>query len=186
LKKLLAIAMLMLLIFNMGGYQLLFQYFIYQSDNFITEQINNNRYKSTDLIEVKIPVHLTISDWDAFQPIGGQLKVKDKVYNYAELRLTRDTMYLMCIPNHEKARIINAKNVYAKQVNDIPVNKKSNLPLLKKNISENYYTHTDNKFGILTPTERTKNWRNYVTSNIISTSINFAGQPPDAGIIFVS
>ena len=176
----------MLLIFNLGGYQLLFQYFIYQSDNFITEQINNNRYKSTDLVEVKIPVHLIISDWDAFQPIGGQVRFKDKVYNYAELRLTRDTMYLMCIPNHEKARIINAKNAYNKQINDIPVNKKSNLPLIKKNISENYYTHTDNKFINLPLIEGTRNWRNYITSNIIRTSINFAGQPPDAGIISVS
>ena len=179
-------AMLMLLVFNLGGYQLLFQYFIYQSDDFITGQINNNRYKSTDLVEVKIPVHLVISDWDAFQPIGGQVKLKDKVYNYAELRLTRDTMYLMCLPNHEKARIINAKNVYNKQVNDIPVNKKSNLPLIKKNLSENYYTHTANKFIGLTSIEGTKNWRSYIASNIIRTSINFAGQPPDARDISVS
>ena len=81
--------MLALLLFNVGGYQLLFQYFIYQSDHSITENINNNRYRITDLVEVKIPVHLNIQDWGDFKPISGQIKVKETTYDYAELKMTR-------------------------------------------------------------------------------------------------
>jgi len=125
--------MLALLLFNVGGYQLLFQYFIYESDNSITQQINNNHYKSSDLVEVKIPVHLNIQDWDGFKPISGQVKVKENCYNYAELKMTRDTLYLMCIPNHDKARLVNANVIYGKAVNDVlPLSKKGHEQSVKK------------------------------------------------------
>lgn len=124
--------MLALLLFNVGGYQLLFQYFIYQSDHSITDQINNNRYKPADLVEIKIPVHLNIQDWNDFEPVSGQVKIKKDCYNYAELKLTRDTMYLMCIPNFNKALLINANVLYAKAVNDIPLNKKGHDTDAKK------------------------------------------------------
>jgi hypothetical protein len=132
LKKIFAIAILVLFLFNLGGYQLLFQYFIYESDVSITQEINNNRYRSADLVEVKIPVHLNIENWNEFKPISGQVKVKENCYNYAELKMTRDTMYLMVIPNHDKAHIINAKNIYAKQINGIPLNKKAHEQVIKK------------------------------------------------------
>jgi hypothetical protein len=140
LKKIFAIALLALLLFNVGGYQLLFQYFIYQSDNSITEEINNNRYRATDLVEVKIPVHLNIQDWDGFKPISGQIKVKETCYNYAELKMTKDTLYLMCIPNHDKARLVNAGVTYAKAVNDVlPLSKKGHDQSVKKaNILSDY------------------------------------------------
>ncbi|SDT42600.1 hypothetical protein SAMN05216490_3436 [Mucilaginibacter mallensis] len=133
MKKIFAIAMLVLFLFNLGGYQLLFQYFIYESDVSITQQINNNNYKPADLVEVKIPVQLNnFQSWDEFKPVSGQVKVKDNCYNYAALKMTRDTMYLMVIPNHDKAHIINAKNIYAKQINGIPLNKKSHEQTTKK------------------------------------------------------
>jgi len=67
--------MLVLFLFNLGGYQLLFQYFIYESDVSITQQINNNHYKSSDLVEVKIPVHLNnFQNWDEFKPVSRHLK----------------------------------------------------------------------------------------------------------------
>src|ERR1700759_5085324 len=100
--------MLALLLFNLGGYLLLFQYLIYQSDRSIIQKINNNHYKSSDLVEVKIPVHLNIQDWTEFEPISGVVQLKDNNYNYAELKMTRDTIYLMCIPNANKSRLVTA------------------------------------------------------------------------------
>jgi len=172
--------MLALLLFNMGGYLLFFQYLIARSDTLIDEQINNNHYKSTDLVDIKIPVHLNIEDWNDYEVISGQVKIKDTIYNYAELKMTRDTMFLKCIANHEKGRLANAKVIYGNQVNDIPINKKSNLPLIKKNLSENEYIYTNNKLPGFTPEQVISNGHNYAFVKISNVSIDFAGQPPDA------
>jgi len=179
LKKIFAIAMLVLFLFNLGGYQLLFQYFIYESDVSITQQINNNHYKSSELVEVKIPVHLNnFQSWDEFKPVSGQVKVKDNCYNYAALKMTRDTMFLMVIPNHDKARIIYEKNTYAKQVNDNPSGKKSRPQLVKNNISE-FECGYIIKYDVLISALQGKAAHSFAFSDIIKTTICVQGQPPE-------
>ncbi|MGZ3751992.1 MAG: hypothetical protein ACXVB0_04580 [Mucilaginibacter sp.] len=181
MKKIIAIALLVLLLFNTGGYMLLFQYVIYQSDHSISQRINNNHYKSTELIEVKIPVHLNIQDWGEYEPISGQVQLKDNCYNYAELKMTRDTLYLMCIPNHEKTRLVNANIIYAKQVSDIPLNKKSHVPLTKKSISENEYNYTVIQYQAAVTVDASTALPDYTASNITKPFIGIPCQPPEAG-----
>lgn len=152
MKKIFAIAMLALFLFNMGGYQLLFQYVIYRSDVAISNQINNNKYQSTDLVDIKIPVHLNIQDWADYQPISGQIKDGATCYNYAELKMTKDTLYLKCIQNTDKAKLISAKIIYTKQLNDIPTNKKAhNVPVKKANTLSDYrlqaFNYHHSRFG---------------------------------------
>ena len=145
--------MLALFLFNMGGYQLLFQYVIYRSDVAVSNQINNNQYQSTDLVDIKIPVHLNIQDWADYQPISGQIKDGATCYNYAELKMTKDTLYLKCIQNTDKAKLISAKIIYTKQLNDIPTGKKAhNAPVKKANTLSDYrlqaFTYHYNRFGV--------------------------------------
>ena len=153
--------MLALFLFNMGGYQLLFQYVIYRSDVAVSNQINNNQYRSTDLVDIKIPVHLNIQDWTDYQPISGQIKDGGTCYNYAELKMTRDTLFLKCIQNTGKAKLISAKIIYTKQLNDIPTGKKAhNVPAKKANTLSDYrlqvFNYHYSRFGasfkqIITP-----------------------------------
>jgi len=180
LKKLFAIAMLALLLFNLGGYTLLFQYFIYRSDASIIENINNNRYKEKDLIEIKIPGHLAIDeDWKEYALISGTVHFKDKSYNYAELKMTRDTMYLLCIPNHDKTRLINANVIYAKNVSDIPSNKKSHTSLVKKGLSENEYNYTTINYKAFARAANTKARHDYAFAAIIKKQPGIPAQPPE-------
>jgi len=181
LKKFFAIAMLALLLFNSGGYSLLFQYMIYRSDSYIiNEKINKNLYRSSDLVEVKIPVHINnIQDWTEYEPISGQVQLSNGCYNYAQLKMTRDTMYLMVIPNYEKTRLINANIIYAKQVSDIPVSKKSHAPVIKKNITENVYSYTAILYKAFIVPATIKAVHSHAFSDIIESSIDIPGQPPE-------
>lgn len=172
--------MLALILFNLGGYSLLFQYFIYRSDNAVIEQINHNRYKTSDLIQIKIPVHLNIDDWNDYAVISGQVQLKNNSYNYAELKLTRDTMYLLCIPNTNKTQLVNANIIYAKQVNDIPQNKKSHLPSIKKSLIESE-SYSFLQYQAPIPTEKQKTGTSYLSASYINPFIGIPGQPPDAG-----
>lgn len=174
--------MLALLLFNIGGYTLLFQFFIYQSDNSILSRINNNSYNRTDLVEVKIPVHLAIEDWATYQPISGQVQFKNNNYNYAELKLTRDTMYLLCIPNQDKSRLANANIIYAKEVSDIPANKKSTLPSIKKTANESIYNYSFLPYNPVLPVKDVKTRPDHSCVAVITTSIDVQGQPPEAWV----
>jgi len=133
LKRLFAIALLGVHLFTIGGYTLLFQYYIHQSDVQMVKQIFDNKVDETKLIEIKIPVHFpTMQDWDEYAVVEGQIQLKDAYYNYVRLKMTRDTMFFVCIPNATKTRLVNANIITAREIADVPLTKKGQNPSVKK------------------------------------------------------
>ncbi|HVW13024.1 MAG TPA: hypothetical protein VHB54_04330 [Mucilaginibacter sp.] len=132
MKRPIAIAFLLFHLFGVYGNFIAYQYFIYKSDKFFNEQISKNHYRVDDLVEVKLPVKMpAIEDWKEYIFINGQIKLGNASYNYVKLKMTRDTMYLMCIPNYEATRLINQNIINARKIANIPIGKKDHVPLVK-------------------------------------------------------
>ena len=66
----------------------------------------------------------TIQDWSDYEVIEGQIQLKDTYYNYVRLKMTRDTMFFVCIPNTVKTRLAKANVITAKEISDVPLTKK--------------------------------------------------------------
>jgi hypothetical protein len=172
--------MLALLLFYQGGSALLFQYFINRSDAVIEDHIIKNMYKPSELVEIKIPVKMqAITNWEDYEPISGQVQLSGNCYNYVMLKVTRDTMFLKVIPNHEKTRLINANIIYAKQVSDAPVSKKSTIPPTKRSITDNEYNFTFTSYQTKVPVTIIKATGDFSCLNIIDPSLDVPGQPPE-------
>jgi hypothetical protein len=171
--------MLCSILFNLGGYTLLFQYLINRTDSSLYEQINDNRYKMNDLVAIKIPaVQKTVEDEAEYAPVSGQVKLKDTVYNFAYLKMTRDTMYLLCLPNKEKGRLKNARIIYSRQISDISY-EKSRVPVMKISTFEGDHTYYTVQFKVAIVEEKTKKLPHCNSLNTINTSIGVPGQPPE-------
>ena len=175
--------MLILLLFNIGAYSFLFQYFIYRSDSSIINLINNNTYKISDLVETKIPMHMDVRGPAEYEIITGQIHLQDSCYNYAEIKITSDTLYLMCIPNHMKAQLVRANNLYVKQVNDMPVNKHRHHSFMKRSIHDGEFQYNTVTHHILIPAEKEKASPNFNFMAIVKFSIPLTGKPPEASSI---
>ncbi|MDB5124219.1 MAG: hypothetical protein JWP94_2348 [Mucilaginibacter sp.] len=99
----------------------------------MVKQIFDNKIDETKLMELKIPVHFpTMTDWTEYAVIEGQIQLKDAYYNYIRLKMTRDTMYFICIPNTAKTRLVQANIVTAKEISDVPLTKKGHDASVKK------------------------------------------------------
>jgi hypothetical protein len=179
--------MLAAILFNAGGYDLFFQYMIYRSDSKIFARINNNHYKTSDLIEVKVPVSIpaqaTQEYSDEYQPIGGQIEFKNKKYDYAEIKITRDTLYLRVVPNPELPKLVKASVLYGMLINDLPTSntKHSNNPLTKKGLLEcEYLTFNYNHApGVLVEDVSD----NFTASGILKPALEVGAQPPEISAI---
>lgn len=137
--------------FNICGHILLHRYFVYRADQYFNEQIGKNRYNVNDLVEIKLPLHLSVAqNWKHYEPIKGQVQFKNNCYNYVKLKLTADTIYLQCIPNYEKTRLFNQNIINAKKIADIPVRKKSHIPFGKISQRVNY-SYPQNTFNFTSP-----------------------------------
>lgn len=140
MKKLLAIVLLVIHFFNLGGYMLLQQYRVEQSDRHMNELISHNLYDPNQLVEIRVKQNLPgIHEWNDYKNVSGQIQLKNSCYNYVKLKFTRDTLYVMCVPNYEKTKLLSSNIIYAKQINDIPLDKKGHEPDGKKGGVDNKY-----------------------------------------------
>jgi len=173
--------MLAVLVFNMGGYMLLFQYFIRASDQFANEQISKGYYKPNELVEIKIPIRMPyVQEQRQYENIAGQIQLKGNCYNYVALKMTRDTMYVKCIPNYTKTKLVNDNVITAKDVSDSPLAKKNHVPQLKKTGLDNDYNYTTTLFDLTIPANATHSQLIYTAPKTLNTDLSLPAQPPEA------
>jgi hypothetical protein len=112
-------------LFNLTGYFLL-QAYIKSSDNDLIKQLDEHQYDEAQLVEIKIPIRLPYATDEAeYQRIDGEIEFSGTYYNYVKRKISRDTLYVLCLPNKSKTRIVSAGNKLIKHVNDAPASEKN-------------------------------------------------------------
>ena len=138
MKKAIALILLNIYLLNLSGQLILHQYLVYKSNQFFKEQIQKGLYNVNDLTEVTIPVNLpSIHDWSTFENISGHITFGKSTYNYVKMRMTRNALHLMCIPNYETTRFADSNVLDAKGIKDIPVPQKEHVPFGKMVLQDN-------------------------------------------------
>lgn len=180
MRKLFCIVLLAIHLFNFGGYSLLFQVLIRQSDKQLTHKLDNNLYSKDDLVEVKIPLHLPYqTNRSEYERFDGSINFDGVHYNYVMRKVSNDTLHILCIPNHKKTQLYNVQSDYQKLVSDVPSNKKSADNNLKKSgIVDDFNLPEQYCFNV-NETLITK--QNIITSSSLQDSfIATNDQPPEA------
>ncbi len=112
------------------------QYFAYLSEKLFNEKIDKGLYNLDDLTEIKIPVNMpTITEWRNYQDVSGQIQFDKICYNYVKMKVTRDVLYLMCIPNYKTTHLNVANVINAKPIKGVAVPKKEHVPFGKTIVS---------------------------------------------------
>ena len=136
LKRLFAIFFLLLLLFNTIGYRLYFYYAQQMADKALTTALDDGTYDHKDLVVIKVPLSLPYqSDWKEFERIDGEIDINGETYKYVKRKVVNGTLVLLCLPDHHKARLENAKEEFFKLVNDM----QSQLPVKSTNQSGKVY-----------------------------------------------
>lgn len=119
LKKLITITLLAVHLFNLAGYNILFQYFINKSEKRLIQQLDVNKYDEQDLIVLKIPMYLPYyNSSGGTERVDGAIEMDGTHYNYVKRSVKNDTLYLYCIPNADKTKLSQTKNNFIKQASD--------------------------------------------------------------------
>ncbi len=120
MKKLAAISLLVLFLFNLTGYKLLTEYLENKADRQMQAKLDASDYDEDDLVTIKVASNLPPYTYNSgdFQNINGTINVNGINYNYVKLRYYNDTMELKCIANQEKTGIMNARDEFSKLAND--------------------------------------------------------------------
>lgn len=168
---------------NLLGYMALNQYFVNKSNKVIAREIAKGKYNSSDLIEIKIKQNLPfIHDWDSYVNISGQLQLDGVSYNYVKLRVTRDTVYVQCIPNYETTKLLNENVICAKKLNSTPVSKRTHESSEKKLGSDAKYNCPEVSYAFIKQAEPVLPPGTFIYISIPHPFVSVSGQPPEMAL----
>jgi hypothetical protein len=143
LKKLAAILLIFLFLFNLFGYRILYYYSQQQSDVTLEHNLDQNAYNENELITLTIPLSMPYQhNSDGFERFDGEITLSGNIYKYVKRKYCDGKIIFLCLPNHNKMHLEAAKNNYSININDIQssgTKKQDNSKSAKeKNLSTDY------------------------------------------------
>ncbi len=182
MKKLAAILLLGVLIFNCAGYRLLLSFMDKQATVRLEQRLDAGDYDESQLVEVKIPLNLPYhNNWSEYETFYGQVNYDGKYFQYVKRKVSNDTLYLLCLPHDEKTRINTARVDLFKSMNDLPVDGNNNSPratflklLLNEFLQTQDFCHNQNENS-----DRTLTANHYISHKTQFDPIT-PSQPPEA------
>ncbi|HVY74196.1 MAG TPA: hypothetical protein VG890_05160 [Puia sp.] len=184
MKRIVAILLLGILLFNWVGYQLYSSFMEHRADQKLIANLDENQYSESDLISIKIPaVHLSsYTNARDFERVDGQVEINGVQYNYVKRRYFNDSLELLCIPNMAATQLKTAREEFFKLVNDLQHNgqsKKADQHTASfKGFSGDYYADQQD-FRISEYTSTLPKAVDHYLSLISPVHLSRAGQPPD-------
>jgi hypothetical protein len=123
LKKIAAILLLLLMIFNLAGYRWLFTTIENKATANLEQKISAGTYSEDQLVEIRIPLNMPYYSDKEYENVYGETDFNGQHFRYVKRKVSGNTLYLLCLPNTEKNSIVKVKNEFARAVNDVPSDK---------------------------------------------------------------
>ena len=121
LKKLVSILLLSALLFNTGGYSIVFWALRYQANMELQKQLDANDYVDGESVVIKIPITLPYQTNGAdFERVNGEFEHQGEFYKLVKQKLENDTLHIVCIKDHKEKQIVTTMVNFSKQSNDLP------------------------------------------------------------------
>lgn len=143
LKKVSAVLLLILFIFNAGGYRVLISYQQEKEDFEFAKALDRGNYNDEDLVAVKVPLNLPYQTGsENFVRVNGEINWNGQVYNYVKRKVINDTIVLLCIKHETKSELQQIVNDYFGNINDLPGKDSNKKPLIYRQIVSDYDTYS--------------------------------------------
>ena len=184
MRKLAAILLLGIFVFNLFGYKLFVSFMVNNANQTLETALDKNNYNDEDLISIKKPTNLPYyNNTRDFTRAYGEVEMNGVLYTYVKSRIYNDSLEMLCIPNSSKQQLLNSKDNFTNVVFDLQkdTNKKSTSSnkafSFLKMLSE-FEVNTDFNFTISSKAIALKNNTHYIANTGAKHKATIE-QPPD-------
>ena len=120
MKKIIAILLIAVLLFNWVGYRVFTSFLEMQSSHELVAAFDNRQTEDLELISLKVPSSLPYyTGTGEFEKASGEIEINEIQYNYVQRKVTHDSIEYICVVNKAKTAIKKASDQYYKVVNDV-------------------------------------------------------------------
>jgi hypothetical protein len=142
-KKLFAISLILLLLFNVLGYYAVLLG-LQLHNNIAINRLDTQEFNDTETITVKVPLTIPYaSNSVQFERVDGVFEYEGEFYRLIKQRLLNDTLQIVCMRDHQSKQMEHALNDYAKTYTDqAPSNQSSGKSVIEINFIKDYTLQT--------------------------------------------
>ncbi|HEY8397607.1 MAG TPA: hypothetical protein VIK80_06690 [Flavihumibacter sp.] len=121
MKKLAAISLMGILLFNVLGYRAVFSWLEQHTYHALYQQLDEQQYDESELITLKVPIDQLpyYTNSSTFEKVTGSISIGGHTYQYVERRIYNDSLEVRCIPNAKATQLTNARDLFFQLVNDL-------------------------------------------------------------------
>jgi len=190
LRKVAAISLICLLVFNWYGYRFVTNYLQKKADKQLEARLDVNDYSEAQLIEIRVPLNMPYQNNSSkFERHYGEIEVNGKIYTYVKRKIEDGVLILKCIPNTQKQNLKNADNILFTANNglDQEHNGKNNSPLtnIVKTLLGEYDAQQQN-YDLNALQNIAKDQSHKAVSFLKTVSLPVAEQPPENSCFLAS
>jgi hypothetical protein len=99
----------------------------------LTQRLDNGKYTNDETVELKIPIAIPYSiNQNGFERVDGRFEHRGTFYKLVKRKLQNDTIYIVCIIDHEEKNLMTTMTEYGKMTNDLPASSKKTFNFLSK------------------------------------------------------
>jgi len=182
-KKIIAILLITVHLFNLTGGSVFFEYLIHQNDVGVIQKIDNGNYNTASLIELKVPLtNPYYSSSLKYERYYGEINLDGNYYNYVMRKVINDTVYLLCLANNTKAELYKAKQDYASNAAGLDISspvKKGLTPAVKKPAFSTEYFQQNDHFNLQFGAALTPCRKNIFSATLHTGFIGELVKPPE-------
>jgi hypothetical protein len=119
LKRLTAISLILIIVFNFYGYRLVITCMQSNSEAYLEKQMDENRYDEQELVSIKTKLNLPYYTSSAqYERAYGAISINGIEYQYVKRRVYNDTLELLCLPNQVKTKLQSVNNELTRALSD--------------------------------------------------------------------
>ena len=156
LKKTVAIFLLMIFLFNVGGYHLLFWSLRLQAKKDLLHRLDAEQYASEEFVVLSLPITLPyLLHQPDFTPAHGEVEFKGQFYSMVKQMVKGDTLYMICIKDRNRSQLETTFAEYTNLASDIPLGFADGIDVLSKLYKDYTFVEMDAlylPFTITSPT----------------------------------
>jgi aspartate 1-decarboxylase len=142
LRKVIAILLIFILLFNIGGYRIVIALMQDRADQQLETLLDKSEYDESQLVEIKVAMNMPYQQrFTEYERHYGEIEIDGVAYTYVKKKIEGDVVIFKCIANQSKQELkdINhsiTKGNSAADVNQPGPGKKQPVSFAKKLLSE--------------------------------------------------
>jgi len=104
-----------------------------QAKKDLLHRLDAENYSTSDVVVISVPIALPYPlHQQEYQRVNGEFEYQGEYYSMVKQRLENDTLFMVCIKNHQEKKLVGALNDYTNLVNSLPANAQHAVDLFGK------------------------------------------------------